>query len=186
MWNLWTRTKHTSFIVNVTKGQDDKPDIGAELKEHEQKEETQGSVITENKGYNVAFSVTLGYSGYYGPFSMPTALVYRDIITNVGNSYNPSNGFFTAPVRGVYFFTIRMFAILNQGGYVRASLNHNGVTKMVAEKYQPATLIEQYTDNSVTLLLEKSDTIIVNLDAGKIYDDKEKRNAFTGFLLFPM
>ncbi|KAF7198806.1 transcript variant X10 [Nothobranchius furzeri] len=60
----------------------------------------------EGEVKQVAFSASLmdSGSGDVGPFNTKTPLVFRRVVTNIGNAYNPNTGFFIAPVRGVYHF----------------------------------------------------------------------------------
>ncbi|XP_030280388.1 uncharacterized protein LOC115585861 [Sparus aurata] len=59
----------------------------------------------------VAFSASLlaSGSGYTGPFNTHTLLVFRHVVTNIGNAYNPNTGFFIAPVRGAYHFELHIY-----------------------------------------------------------------------------
>ena len=48
----------------------------------------------EREERRVSFSASLVASGVenFGPFSKPTTLIYRHVITNTGNAYNPNTG----------------------------------------------------------------------------------------------
>ena len=49
----------------------------------------------EREERRVSFSASMVTSGggqYFGPFSRPTTLIYRHVITNTGNAYNPNTG----------------------------------------------------------------------------------------------
>ncbi|XP_061592468.1 uncharacterized protein LOC133457327 isoform X2 [Cololabis saira] len=64
------------------------------------------ALTREGEVKRVAFSASLltSGSGTIGPFNAHTNLIFRNVVTNVGNAYNPNTGFFTAPVRGAYHF----------------------------------------------------------------------------------
>jgi hypothetical protein len=45
-----------------------------------------------------------------GPFKQDKDLVFTHVLTNYGDSYDPTNGIFTAPFNGIYQFTITISA----------------------------------------------------------------------------
>lgn len=43
-------------------------------------------------GASVAFSAALGYSGRFGPYHSERVVIFKDVITRVGEGYDPSTG----------------------------------------------------------------------------------------------
>ncbi|XP_042170273.1 uncharacterized protein LOC112240073 [Oncorhynchus tshawytscha] len=142
----------------------------------------------QNTERKVAFSVTLGVGGYYGGYYGPTSttLVYKDILTNIGNHYNPTNGHFTAPVRGVYYFRIALFGIVERNSGIHCNLRTNGTVTLKAGLWEYIAKSQHHVANAASLLLEQGDVVDVQLGGTTIYDDSHKRNTFSGFLLFPV
>lgn len=73
----------------------------------------------------VAFSVGLTNTGYLGNGNTEMNLVFSKIFTNVGQAYSNITGFFTAPVRGVYYFRFTVRDHLDQRS-MSATLCKNG------------------------------------------------------------
>ncbi|XP_034432914.1 calcium-binding and coiled-coil domain-containing protein 1-like [Hippoglossus hippoglossus] len=142
---------------------------------------------TENTGESllkVAFSAGLTDSGPVGPFDEEMTLIFSKTISNIGRGYNQSTGVFTAPVRGVYFFSFTTADYLkgymglylyrnNQPILFHLDLNdHGGYTS---------------TSSGVALQLEEGDRVRLSLPASyRLYDDSRNFSVFSGFLLFSL
>lgn len=94
-------------------------------------------------------------------------------------------GIFTAPVKGVYYFSIVLFnAFDNSTGL---SLMKNGEAIVSVSDNPPGADTEDTAGNSVSLLLEKGDRVYLELlENRKVYTDGWRRNTFSGHLLFTM
>ncbi|CAL1589343.1 unnamed protein product [Knipowitschia caucasica] len=133
----------------------------------------------------VAFSTALVESGggqWFGPYSTDTTLVYKHVVTNTGNAYNPHTGIFTAPVRGVYHFHLHIFE--DFGSYSsRVSLVKNGSKMVIANEYDSSG--NGSASNSMSVLLEAGDVVYAVLwSSYRIYDNTNHFNTFSGHLLF--
>ncbi|XP_059193435.1 collagen alpha-1(VIII) chain-like [Centropristis striata] len=136
------------------------------------------------KGTQVAFSVSLLPSGSetQGPFPVLTTLIFKHVLTNIGDGYNKHTGVFTAPVKGAYHFEWHVGA----HGYTAGGLLVKNSTPIFLA-YEKQTAHFGTASNSATVLLEVGDTVVVRLwPHTKVYDNWNHHTTFSGHLLFLM
>ncbi|XP_056092498.1 uncharacterized protein LOC130071662 [Rhinichthys klamathensis goyatoka] len=144
----------------------------------------------ENRDRKIAFSAGLISSGYLeiGPITTDITLTYRKVFTNIGNSYNPITGIFTAPLKGAYMFRISVHG--NGETAANAAIFKNGEHVVIAHDEQAPAQGKKNLKNSsngAVLILEAGDVVYVRLRSnGSIADNHENYNTFSGFLLFPL
>lgn len=142
------------------------------------------SLRRERAVSRVAFSAALlptdSGTFYTGPFDTDTTLVFKQLISNIGEAYSPFTGVFTAPVGGAYQFD---FHIAGNSPAALAELVKNGERVVTAEEHQTGGL--GTTANGATLELQPGDVVFLRLRRGfKIYDNGEHYSTFSGRLLF--
>ncbi|KAJ7992361.1 hypothetical protein DPEC_G00277720 [Dallia pectoralis] len=136
----------------------------------------------------VAFSAALRESGSEetGPFTTNTPLQYKKIYSNIGSSYNPATGIFSATVKGMYFFRFTMMNNLKETPNSVGCLTKNG-QRLVSVWDTSGTDAHDSGSNAVVIPLDVGDNVYVELQANRlIYDDTMNYNTFSGFLLFTM
>uniref|UniRef100_A0A668RN94 C1q domain-containing protein n=1 Tax=Oreochromis aureus TaxID=47969 RepID=A0A668RN94_OREAU len=143
--------------------------------------------ITQISIKQVAFSASLldQGDGNTGPFNTETTLIFKHVVTNIGNAYNINTGIFTAPVRGVYHFEWHIGANGDASHAVYALLFKNGERIFTAYEVQPSHYVT--TSNGASLLLEVGDQVLLHLATNsKIYDNQNHLSTFSGHLIFTM
>uniref|UniRef100_A0A8P4FYK8 Complement C1q like 2 n=1 Tax=Dicentrarchus labrax TaxID=13489 RepID=A0A8P4FYK8_DICLA len=141
--------------------------------------ETDGVNSTSNS-LRIAF-----YVGLKNPHEGYEVLKFDDVITNLGNHYDPSTGKFTCHVSGIYFFTYHVLMRGGDGTSMWADLCKNGQVRASAIA-QDADQNYDYASNSAVLHLDSGDEIYVKLDGGKAHGgNNNKYSTFSGFILYP-
>uniref|UniRef100_A0A671Y0T9 Complement C1q-like protein 2 n=1 Tax=Sparus aurata TaxID=8175 RepID=A0A671Y0T9_SPAAU len=158
--------------------------ILGELKAELQKTKEQlDDLKKEVRGNRVAFGANLGINGNIGPINIDITLVYKNVFSNTG-SYNPATGIFTAPVRGVYYFSFSGFSLSTRSMDLVLMKNRKPMIYATnhpdGRHYEPAT-------NGMTLQLDVGDQVYVRLRQDTwIYDNGNNHSTFIGYLLFPL
>lgn len=102
-----------------------------------------------------------------------------------GKVYNPITDIFTAPRRGLYYFTCNGFDY-HQATTIGVALYHNYKAVMGSGVYKD-DLVNVHFSNAMILQLEESDVVFARLPTNhQLYDDGNNRCTLTGFLLFPL
>ncbi|XP_056157505.1 complement C1q-like protein 2 [Lampris incognitus] len=125
------------------------------------------------------------YVGLKNPHEGYEVLRFDDVITNLGNSYDPTTGKFTCHVSGIYFFTYHVLMRGGDGTSMWADLCKNGQVRASAIA-QDADQNYDYASNTAVLHLDSGDEIYVKLDGGKAHGgNNNKYSTFSGFILYP-
>ncbi|KAL7881905.1 hypothetical protein AOLI_G00087540 [Acnodon oligacanthus] len=123
------------------------------------------------------------YVGLKNPHEGYEVLRFDDVVTNLGNHYDPTTGKFTCQVSGIYFFTYHVLMRGGDGTSMWADLCKNGQVRASAIA-QDADQNYDYASNSVVLHLDSGDEIYVKLDGGKAHGgNNNKYSTFSGFIL---
>ncbi|XP_049448191.1 heavy metal-binding protein HIP-like isoform X2 [Epinephelus fuscoguttatus] len=132
----------------------------------------------------VAFYTALTDAGPLGPYNTDITLKYSKVFTNIGNAYNPATGFFTAPVKGVYY--LQFIVCGNLRGLMGVYVYKNNQRIMYTAEWKEEEGLEYFT-KSVVLELMAGDEIHLVLPSGySVYDDANNHSTFSGSLLFTL
>ncbi|KAK2900004.1 hypothetical protein Q8A73_013133 [Channa argus] len=132
----------------------------------------------------VIFSAALQRGGPHGPFNTSTTVIYNNVITNIGEAYNPSTGIFVAPVAGVYYFTFFYHAGGEHGSHLL--LCKNGDVIVESSDHRTGADGADNGGNATFLQLNKGDQVYVLMVAYCHLWAASSRTTFSGFLVSPM
>ncbi|XP_050950132.1 complement C1q tumor necrosis factor-related protein 3-like [Labeo rohita] len=137
--------------------------------------------------HNIAFTAALGNREDVGPFNTDVPLVYKKVFLNAGSCYNAGTGIFTAPVKGVYFFSFSGHNKTSRAMALRLVKNGESLTVVYNHALTNAGGRFESLSNSITLMLEKGDQISMHLWANTwVFDNHDSLTLFTGHLVFPL
>jgi hypothetical protein len=157
-------------------------------------------VITTNAGSGIANErLRISSDGYVtkpatpcfdavrsgGNVSAGNIIHYNTVNVNNGNHYNSSNGRFTAPVAGFYFFSYG--TIKNSTNNVtRLHIYKNGSRIYNAGRHLRMDSGQNYGDNgamTIVVSLAVNDYISIKVEEGEIYGTTQEYCYFNGFLI---
>ncbi|XP_031616200.2 complement C1q subcomponent subunit C-like [Oreochromis aureus] len=159
----------------------------AKLKESEtrlKESENQILELQHKEATKIIFSATLSGSGHTGPFNTDTILVYKGVITNIGNAYSPVTGVFTAPIPGVYYFTLFYHAGGSHTQYL--FLHKNSEVIVMTNDHVTHSDATDNGGNAVFLELQQGDKVYVRMAANSRVWASESQTTFSGFLVTQM
>ncbi|XP_026018485.1 uncharacterized protein LOC113019154 [Astatotilapia calliptera] len=129
----------------------------------------------------IIFSATAGRgNAHIGPFNTDIIIAYKKVITNFGNAYSPVTGVFTAPLAGVYYFTIFYHGGRSYPHYLRMFKN-NELTVFTADHKTESDGADN-GGNAVFLQLQQGDQVYVSM-AANTYVGGDDHTTFSGFLV---
>uniref|UniRef100_A0A3Q3KRF7 C1q domain-containing protein n=1 Tax=Monopterus albus TaxID=43700 RepID=A0A3Q3KRF7_MONAL len=173
---------YSLFLAQAAKLQEVES-LRTELDKLKQQLQGNASTFLPSAG-QVAFSASLLSDGEatIGPFNGHTALVFKNVVTNIGSAYDPNTGVFTAAVRGVYHFEWHIGVdSSNTAAVLVKNTNH------IFTAYEHQTAGYGASSQSASLLLEAGDTVCVHQWTGtKIHDNQNHHSTFSGHLLFTL
>ncbi|XP_008289959.1 uncharacterized protein LOC103364585 [Stegastes partitus] len=133
----------------------------------------------------VAFAASLGGDGLQKTTSGQVNLIYKDVLTNIGQAYNSETGVFTAPVNGVYY--IRFTTNAPTDFPMSAVLYKNGSQIQLITHEQQSGEGSDTASNGAALQLQAGDRLSLKLwHNTQIWDNSNHHSTFSGFLIFPM
>lgn len=121
-------------------------------------------------------------------------IVFNKIFVNEKDAYDPKTGYFTAPVRGKYFFSGILTGHKNIKIEAVLSKSNHGVARVDSAGYQPEGLEKPMAEAkhipgalavfNIILPMEQGDTVCIDLVTGKLAYSSEPLTIFSGMLLY--
>ncbi|KAH3718665.1 hypothetical protein DPMN_061471 [Dreissena polymorpha] len=109
-------------------------------------------------------------------------IVFEHVITNVGNSYNPNDGEFTAPTNGVYAFHVTLMTEAHKYANFEIVIDGRRIDDMTAD----ATMTNEYRSTAELWLLQlnKGSKVWMRTAEAGYRIHGNCHTAFSGFFVF--
>nr|XP_057942050.1 EMILIN-1-A [Doryrhamphus excisus] len=121
-------------------------------------------------------------------------IAFNEVFVNENGVYDPKTGYFTAPVRGRYFFSGILTGHKNMKIEAVLSKSNTGVARVDSAGYQPEGLEKPMAEAkhipgalavfNIILPMEAGDTVCIDLVTGKLAYSSEPLTIFSGTLLY--
>uniref|UniRef100_A0A3Q4BJB9 Uncharacterized protein n=1 Tax=Mola mola TaxID=94237 RepID=A0A3Q4BJB9_MOLML len=128
------------------------------------------------------------------PMRRAGTIMFNEVFVNENNVYDPRTGYFTAPVRGKYFFSGILTGHKNMKIEAVLSKSNTGVARVDSAGYQPEGLEKPMAETkhipgalavfNIILPMEAGDTVCIDLVTGKLAYSSEPLTMFSGMLLY--
>lgn len=140
-------------------------------------------LVISNNGYITKPSQPI-FSAYRNGSNVAdnTVIVWTNTTTNVGSHYNTSNGRFTAPVAGKYFFSVFAMGVNTQTAFgIRATLN--GTPSGTTWAYTNVGTGYKTLNMSFVMTLNATDFVEIMTQGGTMHSTANFHNNFCGYLV---
>ena len=124
-------------------------------------------------GFHVAHSVTMS-SGSKIPFNT--------IKTNLGNAWNKNNHTFTAPVKGLYFFSLSITTTYSSSSGIADARIMSG-SKVIRIAYAQKSSAYIPDTAPVIVILNAGEQVYAKRIAGSLYSNGHLFTHFVGYLI---
>jgi hypothetical protein len=126
-------------------------------------------------------------NGFSGSISFGSILAPSNKFFDIGNNYNTSNGRFTAPVAGKYFFVFQLFCVAASvsNTYQGLTFRKNGSTlnHTMYSRFPSGVANDQFVTNSKFIDLAVGDYVDVEFQMGASGTQNDSRLTFDGYLI---
>ena len=125
------------------------------------------------------------YVAYSHPMSSGSTIPFNFIETNLGNGWSSSYRRFTAPVKGLYYFTLN---IMTKGSssprYVTASIMHGNVNLRYVFAEQNSNMHAFIpASGSAAVMLNAGEQVWARRQGGYLYSNSDLYTHFVEFLI---
>ena len=119
------------------------------------------------------------------PMSSGKRIAFNTVLTNIGNSWNSATHMFTAPTKGLYYFTLRiMLPYTNTSHFAWASIKHGHVSLSTIYLNRSSKLeAHMSASGSAVVMLNAGQQVHAERLSGNLFSNDALLINFLGFLI---